>query len=210
MTNRTKEAIMEAAILLFNTKGYSGTTVRDISKKAGTNISNISYYFGNKSGLLEACFTAYFEGYLAVVERGYGNPLDRAVDRLKNMTQEILLYESKNIPLTRLVLREISLDTQMVREIMSTYFVKEKYFLKRIFEEGIHAKEFHPFPVNYMIIQYKSLLTMPFLNPYYLTEVLQIFPNEAHFTKKYFEELCHWIEGVLCVRSSEPLKMIKI
>lgn len=207
MTN-TRDAIIESAILLFHTKGFSGTSIRDIAKKAGTNVSNISYYFGHKHGLLEACLTTYFEAYLEQVEEGYQGDNDCATERLKRVTHKILHYQCRNIHLTRLVLREISLDTQMVREIMSTYLVKEKYFLRKIFEDGIASKEFQSFSINYMIIQYKSLLTMPFLNAYYLAEVLQVFPNETYFAKKYYKELCHWIDEVVCTTNNERLPMV--
>lgn len=208
MVKKTKDAIMDAAISLFNTNGFTGTSVRDIANKAGTNIANISYYFQNKHGLLETCFTTYFEEYLEQIEKGFHGPKEGALSRLKQMTENILQYQSKNLQLTRLVLREISIDSQMVREIMSTYLAKERYFFKLVLEEGIRTKEFHSFSVNYMIIQYKSLLTMPFLNPYYLTEVLQIFPNESYFVKKYYKDLCIWMEQVLCNKSRELLPMV--
>lgn len=40
-----KELIMEAAIGLFHTNGYNGTSIRDIARKANVNSANISYYF---------------------------------------------------------------------------------------------------------------------------------------------------------------------
>lgn len=48
--------ILETAENLFASKGFEGTTVRDIADKAGVNIAMISYYFGSKEKLLEAVF----------------------------------------------------------------------------------------------------------------------------------------------------------
>lgn len=48
--------IMEAAERLFADKGFSGTSVRDISEAAGVNLAMISYYFGSKEKLMEAMF----------------------------------------------------------------------------------------------------------------------------------------------------------
>lgn len=207
MGRGTKEAIIEAAISLFNAKGFTGTSTRDIANKANVNVSNISYYFQNKRGLLEYCFTTFFEEYLKKIEEAY-NTRDGSLGRLKRVTESILIFQCKNIHLTRLVLREISIDSQVVREIMSTYYVKERYFFKRIFEEGIRSKEFHSFSIDYMIIQYKSLLTMPFLNTYYLTEVLHIFPNESYFAKRYMKEINNWIDGIICNNQKNPLPMV--
>ncbi|MED4214161.1 TetR family transcriptional regulator, partial [Priestia megaterium] len=41
---QTKQKVIDAAISLFNTKGYDGTSVRDIAKRADVNVANISYY----------------------------------------------------------------------------------------------------------------------------------------------------------------------
>ncbi len=49
---------------LFSSKGYDGTSVRDISEAAGVNVAMISYYFGSKEKLMEALFELRI-GYLA-------------------------------------------------------------------------------------------------------------------------------------------------
>lgn len=208
MTKKTKNAIIEAAIVLFNSKGFTGTSIRDIAQKANVNVSNISYYFQNKRGLLEYCFTTYFEEYLQIIEESLYGTKESAPMRLRKVTENILLFQCQNISLTRVVLREISIDSQMVREIISTYLVKERYYFSKLFEEGIRSKEFHSFSINYMIIQYKSLLAMPFLNNYYLSEVLQVFTNESYFVKKYTKEINAWIDGVILDQSKPQLPMV--
>lgn len=49
--NLTKRKIMNSAILLFASKGFSTTTTREICRHAGVNLSLISYYFKTKDGL---------------------------------------------------------------------------------------------------------------------------------------------------------------
>jgi len=51
-----KIRIMEAAEELFAEKGFDGTSVRDVAKKAGVNLAMISYYFGSKEKLMESLF----------------------------------------------------------------------------------------------------------------------------------------------------------
>jgi AcrR family transcriptional regulator len=48
--------ILTTAEGLFSSKGYDGTSVRDIAEEAGVNIAMISYYFGSKEKLMEALF----------------------------------------------------------------------------------------------------------------------------------------------------------
>lgn len=208
MSNHTKDLIVDSAISLFNTNGYSGTSIRDIANKAKVNISTISYYFQNKHGLLEHCFTTFFEDYLCEIEKGLPSLKEGAAICLKQITKNIIKYQCKNIHLTRFVLREMSIDSQVVREIMSTYFVKERFYFKKVFDEGIRTQEFNSFSVNYMIIQYKGLLSMPFLNTYYLSEVLHVFPHETYFTEKYLKEINSWVDGVLCNHSNQFLPLL--
>ncbi|HXS35703.1 MAG TPA: TetR family transcriptional regulator [Flavipsychrobacter sp.] len=54
--NEKKMLIIDAAEKLFATRGYDGTSVRDIAQEAGINIAMISYYFGSKEKLMEAVF----------------------------------------------------------------------------------------------------------------------------------------------------------
>lgn len=203
MRKNSKEAIVEAAVFLFNTKGFSGTSIRDIAAKAGVNPANIAYYFRNKKGLLEYCFTAYFEAYLKELEAGY-QLLDEGSEAcLKLIVQNLLKYQCKDIQLTRFILREMTLDSQMVREVMSTYHVKERYYLKKVLERGMRTKEFRNHSVLYTILQLKGFLTTPFLNIHYVNEVLHIMPHEKYFTDKYTREIFQWIDSALC--EAKPL-----
>jgi TetR/AcrR family transcriptional regulator, regulator of cefoperazone and chloramphenicol sensitivity len=51
-----REKILLIALELFAEQGFERTTVRQIAKKAEVNISAISYYFGDKTGLYHAAF----------------------------------------------------------------------------------------------------------------------------------------------------------
>jgi AcrR family transcriptional regulator len=197
----SKETIVQAAILLFNTNGFHGTSIRDIATKAKVNVANISYYFENKHGLLEYCLTSYFEQYLMRIEEALPLLEENPVNCLKKVAENILSFQCNNMHFTRFILREMSIDSQMVREIMSTYYVKEKYYFRRIMERGMQAKVFRPQSVPFMIIQFKGLLTMPFLNTQYVSEVLHVFPQEKFFEEKYLQEIYHWINGVVETRT---------
>jgi len=197
MKKNAKEAIVKAAISLFNSNGYSGTSVRDIANLAKVNTATIAYYFNNKPGLLEYCFLHFFEQYISKIEEAYLS-IDRgAKECLKKIIADLLHYQCENSQLASFVYREMSMDSQVVRELMSTYSLKEKYYLQKIFERGFEWQEFRPHSIPYLIIQLKSLLTMPFMNTQYMREVLYIFPNEPFFEQKYLKDLHAWIDKTL-------------
>lgn len=54
--NEKQLQILKTAEHLFSTKGFDGTSVRDIADEAGVNIAMISYYFRSKEKLMETLF----------------------------------------------------------------------------------------------------------------------------------------------------------
>jgi AcrR family transcriptional regulator len=54
--NEKQLQIIATAESLFASRGFEGTSVRDIAEAAGINIAMISYYFGSKEKLMEALF----------------------------------------------------------------------------------------------------------------------------------------------------------
>src|ERR1700722_13879996 len=55
----TPNLILEAAKRLFAAKGFDGTSVKELSEAAGTNICLISYHFGGKEGLYRTCLQQF-------------------------------------------------------------------------------------------------------------------------------------------------------
>lgn len=188
--SKTKDSIIEAAVYLFYMKGYSATSIRDIARRAESNSANISYHFQHKQGLLEHCFTDFFEGYLTGLEQiAEQLPQIGARECLLQYASFCLHYYRENFLLTRLVLREISVDTSLNREVYMTYLSKEKYLLKMILEEGRKRGELRPISIPMFVTKLKAMLNEPFIHSQYFMEVWHIFPNEPHFTNAYFTEI---------------------
>ena len=209
MRKNSKDAIIKAAISIFNTKGFHGTTIRDIAGKANVNVANISYYFQNKEGLLEYCFMTYYENYLKELEKGLCDLDTGAFHSLKKVVEYLMSFHFQNSQLARFILRELSVDSQIVREMMSTYSVKERYYFTRILEKGMQDREFNKININYFILQLKSLLSMPFLNSLYISEVLHIFPHEQFFADTYLKEIYQWLDCVLIPKTLKQKTIIK-
>src|SRR5262245_7666417 len=52
---QTRRALIRAALKLFGSKGFDGTSTREIAAAANANIGSIAYHFGGKEGLRAAC-----------------------------------------------------------------------------------------------------------------------------------------------------------
>ncbi len=57
----TKTRIMDVAEKLFAEKGFSGTSLRNITAAAGTNLASIHYHFGSKEELIKALAARIFD-----------------------------------------------------------------------------------------------------------------------------------------------------
>jgi len=203
--SKSKKKVIDAAVSIFNSKGFNGTSVREIAQKANVNVALISYYFSGKKGLLELLMTSFLEQYIAILGEAFEKKDSLSAKAvLCDMVKSILEFESENHQLARLVHREITLDTMLVREIMSTYLTKEKYYFQTIIESGMKKREFRKLPIMITIMQLKGMLTMPYLHPQYMTEVLHLNPAEPYFVLKYFQEINKWIEEDLSLHNERP------
>ncbi|MCK5427639.1 MAG: helix-turn-helix transcriptional regulator, partial [Thermodesulfovibrionia bacterium] len=54
MNHDTKQRILDATEFLFARKGFRGTSLREITNRAGVNLAAVNYHFGSKKTLLEA------------------------------------------------------------------------------------------------------------------------------------------------------------
>lgn len=55
---QSRARLLQAAIRLFGNHGFTRTSTRDIAQAAGANVAAISYYFGDKAGLYQACYAS--------------------------------------------------------------------------------------------------------------------------------------------------------
>lgn len=209
--NSTKQKIIEAAIFLFNTKGFDGTSVREIAKRANVNVANISYYFDGKNGLLEYLVADFLEGYVSVIENTFQEWSGQSPKTcLLKIVRSLIYYQRDRRRLARFVHREITLDTVLNRELMTTYLMKEKYYLKALLEAGMKSQEFRKLSIPYTILQLKGMISAPFLNPEYMTEVLHLLPFEEYCTDQYAIELENWIAGTIFCENGRGLMAIPV
>lgn len=67
---RSREAILDSAELLFATQGFEATSLSDIGEGAGLSRATPGYFFGSKAALYEAVLDRAFADVRTAVERG--------------------------------------------------------------------------------------------------------------------------------------------
>lgn len=85
-------AILDAALDVFSTHGYRGSTVDQIAQQAGLSKPNLLYYFPSKEAIHAALLDALMETWL--------DPL-KALDEAGNPLDEILAYVRRKLEMSR-------------------------------------------------------------------------------------------------------------
>jgi TetR/AcrR family transcriptional regulator len=94
---RNRKRILEAALEVFSTHGYRGTTLDQIAAEAGLSKPNILYYFEGKEEIHVTLLNQLLDAWLA--------PL-RAIDPAGDPLDEILTYVRRKLEMSRDLPRE--------------------------------------------------------------------------------------------------------
>jgi AcrR family transcriptional regulator len=134
--NSTRERILDAALDLFVTQGYDGTSLRQLAEQLGVTKAALYYHFESKEDILLALHMRMHEfgknafnsmGDEAMTLELWGQLLDRVVDQMLAQRKLFLLHERNQASLEKLhsaehdaanddiqnQLRKILLDTRV-------------------------------------------------------------------------------------------------
>ena len=114
-SERTRAALIDAALGLFGEKGFAATSTREIASLASANIASIAYHFGGKEGLRDACaghIVATVQSLAGPVLAAIPAPADEAGAEaqlraaMERMTGFLLAGEEAG-PIVQFILREM-------------------------------------------------------------------------------------------------------
>ena len=115
----SREALIRAATIRFGEEGFAAAPIRAIAADAGVNLSLISYYFGGKQGLYEACARDIAGRLSAIAGRAilpFGGeaaelpPPDMAlavIERAISAMVDFLVRDEASHAVTRFIMREL-------------------------------------------------------------------------------------------------------
>lgn len=96
--DRARESILNAAIELFSEQGVSGSSIAEITKRAGVAQGLVSYHFGGKEQLVTAVIDRWFETLLSLPQIE-----GTADERLAGVIDGAVLATAFALPLHRAV-----------------------------------------------------------------------------------------------------------
>lgn len=185
--NATRTKVLNVACRLFYSKGFDGTSVRDIAKEAEVNVSLISYYFKSKQGLFESLAVSYFEPYLEILE----SEQTEVDHHFESLVRKILHYKQTHYQLSCLLYRELSLNTLFAREMLVTYLAKENHlFAQLLFKKSSHTDI--NFREKLCLLQLKGLLNAPFMMPNEFRDPFITDASINHFVNLYSDLMSNY------------------
>lgn len=135
--------IIDVAEQLFATKGFSGTSVRDIALEAGVNLAMISYYFGSKEKLLEAVFTvktSYIKNQLEdMLQNDAMEPLEKIYKLIDSYVDRMTKEQHFHKIMVREQIKQIG--TEISKLILQTK-KRNQELIKKLIQEGQKSGKF--------------------------------------------------------------------
>jgi AcrR family transcriptional regulator len=194
-----RQQILDAAIYLFARKGFSGTGVREIARKANANIAMISYYFGSKRGILEAALDMFFQRYQEVAEQTLEGD-DPPEQKMRRFIRSIVMVLRNNNDLVRIVFTELPYEVPEIADFKAERIRKIVALFQRKLLPTIKGKLPRPLRLEVVGPAFTSMLFSHFLLLPVLEGTLSTSFDEE-FYEHYADEIADlFLYGVLSTK----------
>jgi AcrR family transcriptional regulator len=95
----TRQRVAAAARELFDTRGYDGTTIREIARSAGVAVGSVFTTFASKGEILSEVMAARLEPLYAEIDRVMPHVRGSTADRLRTMFAVHFEFEARHVRL---------------------------------------------------------------------------------------------------------------
>lgn len=179
----TKERLLQVARELFAQKGFHGASTREITQRAGTNLSSLYFHWQSKENLYLAVYRQLFQSLdalaqevVVVLEEGL-HARRRLEEVIDPVTDRIFTFFDANRELARLnlhrVLEDGALAIQIEEEFENPLYRAVARCYQRLTEEGlvrVSDPELLPFALE-------SLLERYFASPVHVERAIGLNPK---------------------------------
>lgn len=143
----SRDAILDAAEHLFAAQGFTGTSIKEIGKRSGTNSALLYYYFSGKEDLYRACLTRRIEEF---ARQGQAR-LESAspTDAIGRLVAHQVAHLTTHPNLLKLMVRELldhdgTVAGPIFGTVMRGMFTRFAGLIRRGQEEGLFRRDLDP------------------------------------------------------------------
>lgn len=173
---RSRQALLDAALGEFAAKGFAGARVRDIAARAGVSKDLINYYFGSKEGLY------------AEVQRAWLRREDTFADTDLPLGELITRYLHDAVsdprPMRLLAWRGLAGDADQTPDV--TPAAEDLSGTRRRQESGELAADLDPATLRLVLL---GAIAAPIVLPHMARKIFAVSPEEPDFEARYSEGL---------------------
>ena len=126
----SKQRILETGVVMFASKGFDGTGMRELAEHAGVNLAMINYFFGTKKGLLKVILDTFFSQYVEIAEQEFQSE-GTMDEKIQRFIRHIIPFVSDNQDYLIVVLTELPHDDPDIIE-HKLKWIKKSYPLCRM------------------------------------------------------------------------------
>jgi len=184
-----KEQILKAAKSLFSSRGYDGTTVRQICDEANVSLALVSYHFGGKENVFNALFEPLRHTFMNA-----NYDLNDSLDSLKSFCRNFVLYRTNEHELIDILQQEIVMNSprlEMLKDVFLPSWEQLRAILVACKEQKTIDFESIDIAVNFVMGTLMFSFNNPFLNrssydktPEYIADLAVSFVLDGLHTKK--------------------------
>lgn len=116
----THDRLLATARRLFAERGYSGTSVRDITAAAGTNVGAVTYHFYSKQLLYMAVLQATVGPMWHMMDFDAKRPIP-ALDRIEMMVRSFFRHIRTHPEMPSIMVRELASGREIAAPIVQTF-----------------------------------------------------------------------------------------
>lgn len=157
MKSNKREDILNAALVLFAERGFEGTTVPDIAKKAKVGAGTIYRYFESKEMLLNVLYQKHLSHFKEILQNDILKEGTSVREQFHQLFQNIIMFANRNIYAL------IFIDTQSYSHNLNEESLQQMldFFasLGTMFEKGKQQGVIVPMPSSILLAMvYGSIL----------------------------------------------------
>ena len=158
----TEQQILDAAKIVFQSKGMDGARMQEIADEAGINKAMLHYYYRSKQLLFEAVFKQAFS--LLAPQLHYILNDDSSIeDKIRNFTSNYTSFMMKHPYLPNFIIQELNRNEDFILKLKeNTGFPNLEKFKTQVDEE-INQKALKPIAADQLFVNIIALNIFPFL-----------------------------------------------
>ncbi len=170
ISSETEQKVLDAARIVFISKGMDGSRMQEIADTAGINKALLHYYFRSKENLFERVFTEAFSkslpsiGSFMVSDKPFWEKVEFFIDNYLT-----LIMENPFIP--NFIVQEINRDPQNLIRLMQQNNIDFTKIIAVINQDIIKAN-LRPISAEHFVMNLIGLCVFPFVAAPMLTLIL--------------------------------------